>query len=138
MLKEAFYRKMIDANELRAQFETIYGDVDLVVRVLENAIRYGEKLKAIATRKEDEDMAEATIRSNKAILAAVKGEMSIEDFKKEMWALEERYPEVFQRGRRDIGTSKENVQAIIHRVEYMINRYDVKYPSYDRHRSNDA
>jgi hypothetical protein len=116
----------------------IYGDLDLVVSVLKKSLSYGEKLKRIAKKKEDIDMAEATIQTAKAILAAVKGEKSIDDFKKEMWELEKLYPEVFQRGRRDIGTSEDNVKAIIHRVEYMINRYDVKYPSYDRHRCNDC
>jgi|Deesub1362A_J573_1020465.scaffolds.fasta_scaffold00057_34 ribosome-binding protein aMBF1 (putative translation factor) len=138
MLKEAFYRRMIDANTLRAQFETIYGDVDLVVNVLQNCVKYGEKLKSIAKRKEDEDMANAAIESNTAMLSAIKGEISVAEFKKKMWELEERYPEYFQRGRRDIGTSKDNVKAIIHRIEYMIDRYDVRYPSYDRHRCNDA
>jgi hypothetical protein len=138
MLREAFYRQMIDSNNLRAQFEMIYGDVDLVVKVLQNAIKYGEKLKAIAKSPEDIDMADAAIKTNNATLAAIKGEISIDDFKKRMWELEKRYPSYFQRGRRDIGTSKENVNAIIHRVEYMINRYDVKYPQYDRHRCNDA
>jgi len=26
---------------------------------------------------------------------------------------------------------------VIFRIEYMINRYEVKYPEYDQHRSND-
>jgi hypothetical protein len=138
MLREAFYRKMIDAKTLTALFETIYGDVDLVVSMLNDAIKYGRKLKEISSKKEDEEVAEAAIRSSTAILKVLKGEINMEEFKKEMWALEDKYPSFFQRGRRDIGTSKENVQAIIHQVEYMLNRYDVKYPNYDRHRCNDA
>ncbi len=34
MLKEAYYRKMIDANDTRMQFEMIYGDVGLIVGLL--------------------------------------------------------------------------------------------------------
>ncbi len=137
MIKEAYYRKMIDANDLRVQFEIIYGDIELVVGLLEKNLRYGEKLKKIAKEEDDTEMANATIQTSNAILDAMKGRKSIEEFKKEMLELEKKYPEVFRRGRRDTGTSKEAVHAIIYRVEYMINRYDVKYPEYDRHRSND-
>ncbi|MBI5252941.1 MAG: hypothetical protein HY930_00865 [Euryarchaeota archaeon] len=45
MLREAFYRKMIDAYDLHAQFETIYGDIELVVATLKKSLHYGEKLK---------------------------------------------------------------------------------------------
>lgn len=128
---------MIDANDIRAQFETIYGDVGLVVSLLEKNLRYGEKLKRIAKKKEDIEMADATIQTSNAILATIKGEKSIEEFKKEMLEIEKKYPGVFMRSRRDIGTPKEAVQAIIHRIEYMINRYEVKYPEYDQHRCND-
>ena len=137
MLKEAYYRKMIDANDIRAQFETIYGDIDLVASLLEKNLRYGEKLKEIADEDEDIEMAEATIQTSNIILATMKGEKGIEDFKKEMIDIERKYPKVFMRSRRDIGTSEEAVRAIIHRIEYMINRYEVKYPEYDQHRSND-
>lgn len=137
MIKEAYYRKMIDANDLRTQFETVYGDVELVVGLLEKNLRYGEKLKKIAKGEYDTEMANATIQTSKAILDAIKGRKSIEEFKKEMLELEKKYSDVFRRGRGDIGTSKEAVHAIIYRVEYMINRYDVKYPEYDRHRCND-
>ena len=128
---------MIDANDIRAQFETIYGDVDLVVSLLEKNLRYGEKLKKIADEEEDIEMANVTIRSSNAMLDAIRGKKGIEEFKKEMLELEKKYPGVFMRSRRDIGTPKEAVQAIIHRIEYMINRYEVKYPEYDQHRSND-
>ncbi len=137
MIKKAYYRKMIDANDLRTQFEIIYGDIELVVGLLEKNLRYGEKLKKIAKEEDDTEMANATIQTSNAILDAMKGRKSIEEFKKEMLELEKKYPEVFRRGRRDIGTSKEAVHAIIYRVEYMINRYDVKYPEYDQHRSKD-
>ena len=128
---------MIDANDIRAQFETIYGDIDLVASLLEKNLRYGEKLKEIADEDEDIEMAEATIQTSNIILATMKGEKGIEDFKKEMMDIERKYPKVFMRSRRDIGTSEEAVRAIIHRIEYMINRYEVKYPEYDQHRSND-
>ena len=137
MLKEAYYRKMIDANDIRAQFETIYVDIDLVASLLEENLRYGEKLKEIADKEGDIEMAEATIQTSNIILATMKGEKGIEDFKKEMIELEKTYSKVFMRSRRDIGTSEEAVRAIIHRIEYMINRYEVKYPEYDQHRSND-
>lgn len=137
MLKEAYYRKMIDANDIRAQFETIYGDVDLVAGLLEKNLRYGEKLKKIAKTEGDIEMADATIQTSNVILATMKGEKGIEEFKKEMLDIERRYPRVFLRSRRDIGTSEEAVRAIIHRIEYMVNRYEVKYPEYDQHRSND-
>lgn len=128
---------MIDANDIRAQFETIYGDVDLVAGLLEKNLRYGEKLKKIAKTEGDIEMADATIQTSNVILATMKGEKGIEEFKKEMLDIERRYPRVFLRSRRDIGTSEEAVRAIIHRIEYMVNRYEVKYPEYDQHRSND-
>jgi len=128
---------MIDANDIRAQFETIYGDVDLVAGLLEKNLRYGEKLKKIAKTEGDIEMADATIQTSNVILATMKGEKGIEEFKKEMLDIERRYPKVFLRSRRDIGTSEEAVRAIIHRIEYMVNRYEVKYPEYDQHRCND-
>lgn len=128
---------MIDANDIRAQFETIYGDVDLVAGLLEENLRYGEKLKKIAKTEGDIEMADATIQTSNVILATMKGEKGIEEFKKEMLDIERRYPKVFLRSRRDIGTSEEAVRAIIHRIEYMVNRYEVKYPEHDQHRCND-
>lgn len=138
MLREAFYRKMIDAYDLHAQFEMIYGDVELVVATLKKSLEYGEKLKKIAKSSEDAATADAVIQTNSLLLATIEGKKSIAEFKKEIREIERKYPPYFQRGRRDIGTSKDNVNAMIHRVEYMINRYDVRYPNYDRHRCNDA
>jgi len=129
---------MIDAYDIHAQFETIYGDINLVVGVLKKSLEYGEKLKKIAKSSEDVAMANAVIQTNSLLLATIEGKKSIAEFKKEILEIEKRYPEYFQKGRRDIGTSKDNVNAIIHRIEYMINRYDVRYPNYDRHRCNDA
>lgn len=129
---------MIDAYDLHAQFETIYGDIDLILGVLKKSLEYGEKLKKIARSSEDAAVAEAVIEMARLILDTLEGKKSVAEFKKEIREIEKRYPEYFQRGRRDIGTSKDNVNAIIHRVEYMINRYDVRYPNYDRHRCNDA
>lgn len=129
---------MIDICDLVGQFEAIYGDIDFVIKSFEKNLRYGEKLKKIAKKQGDIEMAEATIQTNSLIIATLKGEKSINEFKKEIWEIEKRYPEVFKRGRRDIGTSEDAVKAIIHRIEYMINRYDVRYPSYDMHRCNDS
>lgn len=129
---------MIDAYDLHAQFETIYGDIELVVATLKKSLHYGEKLKKIAKSSADAAMADAVIQTNSLLLATIEGKKSLAEFKREIREIEKRYPEYFQRGRRDIGTSKDNVNAIIHRVEYMMNRYDVRYPSYDRHRCNDA
>ncbi len=129
---------MIDAYDLHAQFETIYGDIDLILGVLKKSLEYGEKLKKIARSSEDAAVAEAAIKTARLILDTIEGKKSVAEFKKEIREIEKRYPEYFQRGRRDIGTSKDNVNAIIHRVEYMINRYDVRYPNYDRHRCNDV
>lgn len=120
------------------KFETIYGDVELVVVTLKKSLYYAEKLKKIAKSSEDVAMAEAAVQTNSLLLATIEGKKSIAEFKKEIREIEECYPEYFQRGRRDIGTSKDNVNAIIHRTEYMINRYDVRYPSYDRRRCDDA
>lgn len=128
---------MIDANNLRAQFETIHGDIELVVGLLKENLGYAEKLKKIARVKEDIEMADATTKTSNAMLDAMKGKNGIREFKSVMLSLAEEYPAFFERGRRDIGTSKEAVNAIIHRIEYMINRYDVKYPDFDQHRCND-
>lgn len=129
---------MIDVYDMHAQFETIYGDVELVVVTLKKSLYYAEKLKKIAKSSEDVAMAEAAVQTNSLLLATIEGKKSIAEFKKEIREIEECYPEYFQRGRRDIGTSKDNVNAIIHRTEYMINRYDVRYPSYDRRRCDDT
>ncbi len=125
---------MIDTNNLRAQFETIYGDIELVVGLLKENRGYAEKLKKIAKVKGDIEMADATIKTSNAMLDAMNGKKG---FKSVMLSLAEEYPAFFERGRRDIGTSEDAVNAIIHRIEYMINRYDVKYPDFDQHRCND-
>jgi len=103
----------------------------------ENPVRDGlrkwaSRLKAIAKAEEDVDMADCTLATNDLFLSTMRGETSIPQFKDRIWELERRYPEVFKRGRIDSGTPEGAVEAIIFRVEYMINRYDVRYPSFDR------
>lgn len=137
MLTGALYRKMVDACHTRSQFEMIYGDMDLVTSTVNRGSKWAERLKDIATAQEDIDMAECTLATNQLYLSTMRGETSIPEFKERIWELEQRYPEVFKRGRIDIGTPEDAVRAIIFRVEYMINRYDVKYPSYDMHKSDD-
>ncbi len=137
MLREAFYRRMIDLYNFLAQVESIHGDVDLFVRLVEKSINYSEKLKKIAKSEYDKKMAEANTRMNRIIMSVLRREIEIEEFKEKLWELEKEYPEFFARGKRDIGVPEETVRAIIHKVEYMVNRYDVKYPFYDMHRCND-
>lgn len=137
MLREAFYRRMIDLYNFLAQVESIHGDVDLFVRLVEKSIHYSEKLKKIAKSEYDKRMAEANTRMNRIIMSVLRREIEIEEFKEKLWELEKEYPEFFARGKRDIGVPEETVRAIIHKVEYMVNRYDVKYPFYDMHRCND-
>ena len=137
MLTEGLYRKMIDACHTRIQFETVYGDMDLVYHTIERSSKWASRLKAIAEAEEDVDMADCTLATNDLFLSTMRGETSIPQFKDKIWELERRYPEVFKRGRIDSGTPEGAVEAIIFRVEYMINRYDVRYPSFDMHKSND-
>ena len=128
---------MIDACHTRIQFETVYGDMDLVHHTIKRSSKWASRLKAIATAEEDVRMADCTIATNDLFISTMEGRTSIKGFKERIWELEHTYPEVFKRGRIDSGTSEGAVQAIIFRVEYMINRYDVKYPSFDMHKSND-
>ncbi len=137
MLREALYRKMIDACHTRIQFETVYGDMELVYQTIERSSKWASRLKEIATSEEDVDMSDCTLATNELFLSTMHGETSISQFKDRIWELERRYPEVFKRGRIDSGTPEGAVKAIIFRVEYMINRYDVRYPSFDMHKSND-
>jgi hypothetical protein len=137
MLTEALYRKMIDACHTRIQFETVYGDMELVYHTIERSTKWASRLKVIAKEEEDVDMADCTLATNDLFLTTMRGETSIKEFKDRIWELERRYPEVFKRGRIDSGTPEGAVEAIIFRVEYMINRYDVRYPSFDMHKSND-
>jgi len=137
MLKQAFYRRMIDIYHFLAQVESIHGDVDLVVSYIEKCLSYARKLKESARDEYDEKMANAVIEMYELVLSTMRREILVEDFKEKMWELEKKYPEFFDRGHRDIGKPEESVRAIIHRIEYMVNRYDVKYPFYDMHRCND-
>ncbi len=137
MLKQAFYRRMIDYYTFLAQVESIHGDIDLVASFIEKSLNYAKKLKESARDEYDEKIANAAIEMNELILAVMKREILVEDFKDKLWEVEKKYPEFFARGHRDIGTPEEAVRAIIHRIEYMVNRYDVKYPFYDMHRCND-
>ncbi|NOQ32696.1 MAG: hypothetical protein GQ567_00635, partial [Methanosarcinales archaeon] len=47
MLTEALYRKMIDACHTRIQFETVYGDMDLIYHTIERSSKWASRLKAI-------------------------------------------------------------------------------------------
>ncbi|MEA1944458.1 MAG: hypothetical protein U9N07_03865 [Euryarchaeota archaeon] len=137
MLTEALYRKMIDACHTRIQFETVYGDMDLVANTIGRSSKWASRLKDIATAEEDIEMADCTLKTNDLFISTMEGRTSMKEFKDRIWELEQRYPEVFKRGRIDSGTPEGAVEAIIFRVEYMINRYDVRYPSFDMHKSND-
>ncbi|MHC1566856.1 MAG: hypothetical protein ACXQS7_01700 [Candidatus Syntropharchaeia archaeon] len=137
MIRQGIYKLLIDACHIRSQFESIYGDIDLVVSTIERGLRRAEKLKNIAKSRYDMNFAEAAIRTNKLLLETIRNEKSIDQFKEEIWEIEKEYPEFFKRGRIDIGTPEEAVRAIIHRTEYMVDRYDVRYPMYDMHRCGD-
>jgi len=137
MIMQGYYRIMIDACHTRANTEALYGEFDIVAKELSKGIRYAGKLKRIAKSQRDLDVAEAALQTNSLILATLRGEKTPEELRKGMWEIEAKYPSYFLRGRRDIGTSKDAVAAIIHRFEYAADRYDAKYPSYDMHRCND-
>ena len=81
MLREAFYRRMIDLYNFLAQVESIHGDVDLFVRLVEKSINYSEKLKKIAKSEYDKKMAEANTRMNRIIMSVLRREIEIEEFK---------------------------------------------------------
>jgi hypothetical protein len=137
MLSQAYYRFLIDLYNTRYNFEMIHGEMDVVVCHLNNGLRIAESLSAIAKSQWDRDVAECTIKTNRLILDTLKGKTGIGDFKRQIQALEKQYPEVFKRGRRDIGTSEEAVRGIMLRLEYAADRYDVRYPYYNSQRSGD-
>lgn len=137
MLSQAYYRMLIDAANTRANFEMTHGDMDVVVSHLENGLRMAESLSGIAQSQWDRDLAEATIKTNKLILDTFKGKKTLEEFKTEIQTMEEDFPDVFKRGRRDIGTSEEALKGIMFRVEYTLDRYDVNYPHYNPQKSGD-
>ncbi|HDM36097.1 MAG TPA: hypothetical protein ENG09_02415 [Candidatus Syntrophoarchaeum butanivorans] len=136
MIRQGFYRLMITYYNGWAEFESIYGDIDLVVRYLKRALKYAEKLKGVASTEYDKQVAEANIRKNRLILSLFEDKISLSEFKAGMMELE-RYPLAFARGREDIGTAKEAIEGTIHRIEYTYDRYDVRYPVYDMHRCGD-
>ena len=136
MIREGFYRLMIAYYNGWAEFESTYGDIDLVVRYIKRALKYAEKLKNVASSDQDVQVAEANIRKNRLILSLFEGKISVSAFKGGMRKIEE-YPLAFIRGREDIGSAKDAIEATIHRIEYTYDRYDIKYPNFDMHRSGD-
>jgi len=136
MIKEGFYRLMIAYYNGWAEFESVYGDIDLVVRYLKRSLKYAEKLKRVALSEMDIHVAEANIRKMRLTLSLFEGKIPVSEFKKGMHELE-KYPLAFIRGREDSGTPEEAIAATIHRIEYTYDRYDVKYPEFDTHRSGD-
>jgi len=97
MLKQAFYRRMIDIYHFLAQVESIHGDVDLVVSYIEKCLSYARKLKESARDEYDEKMANAVIEMYELVLSTMRREILVEDFKEKMWELEKKYPEFFER-----------------------------------------
>jgi len=137
MLTEALHRKMICACRTRIQFETVYSDMNLVYQTIERSSEWASRLKAIAKEEEDVDMVDCTLSTNNLALSTMRGETSISQFKERIWELERKHPEVFKRGRIDSGTPEGAIGSIVFRVVYRINRYDVRYPRFDMHKSND-
>ncbi|NIA09713.1 MAG: hypothetical protein GWP10_08285, partial [Nitrospiraceae bacterium] len=76
MLREALYRKMIDACHTRIQFETVYGDMELVYQTIERSSKWASRLKEIATSEEDVDMSDCTLATNELFLSTMHGETS--------------------------------------------------------------
>ncbi|MHC1565690.1 MAG: hypothetical protein ACXQS6_05165, partial [Candidatus Syntropharchaeales archaeon] len=89
MIKEGFYRLMIAYYNGWAEFESIYGDIDIVVRYLKRGLKYAEKLKDVASDDRDVQVAEANIRKNRLILSLFEGKISVSAFKDGMRKIEE-------------------------------------------------
>ncbi|RLG34782.1 hypothetical protein DRN98_02145, partial [Methanosarcinales archaeon] len=97
MIKEGFYRLMIAYYNGWAEFESIYGDIDLVVHYLKRGLKYAERLKRVASSERDIHVAEANIRKARLILSLFEEKISVSEFKKGMKELE-KYPIAFKRG----------------------------------------
>ncbi|MCI4434106.1 MAG: hypothetical protein RXP30_00705 [Thermoplasmata archaeon] len=68
---------------------------------------------------------------------ALEQRITIKEAKERLIALSKDYPEIFMLDREYTGDVNKSVNGYIHRLEYAINRYDIKYPYYNMQRCDD-
>lgn len=109
--------------------DLIYGEIKGAYNAMKEILKLSEKGK----RRIDIGLKMfAEINMN-----ALEGKITVSQAKKELEKLAVEYPEVFLIDRESIGDPEKSCKGYIHRLEYAINRYDVKYPYYNMQRCDD-
>ncbi|MGC8663549.1 MAG: hypothetical protein ACP5SF_03270 [Thermoplasmata archaeon] len=120
---------------LARMYLSVY-NTDLIYGEIEGAYRSMLKIKNLAEKKKSK-IYEGLGKFASINLNALSGKITISQAKKELENLAISYPEVFLIDRNGIGTVEKSLNGYLQRLEYSINRYDVKYPYYNMQRCDD-
>ncbi|MEL9998713.1 MAG: hypothetical protein QXG55_04585 [Thermoplasmata archaeon] len=119
MIMELFYISMLNTT-------LIYGEINETYKCLKKMKKlYGNRIREGLSK-----LAEIHIE-------ALEQKISICEAKEKILELAKEYPESFLLNRENIGDAKKSAYGYIHRLEYAINRYDVKYPYFNMQRCDD-
>ncbi len=114
----------------------------LYISLLNTTMIYGEINESYAALKKMQRMQGNRLREGLSKLAeihmdALEQRITICEAKEKILRLSDEYPEVFLLDRENTGDAKKSALGYIHRLEYAINRYDIKYPHFNMQRCDD-
>lgn len=111
-------------------------NTDLIYGEINGAYKAMKKLEKISEKKKTR-IYEGLKMFAEINIDALEGKITISEAKRKLEDLSIKYPEIFLIDRNDTGTVEKSLKGYIHRLEYAINRYDVKYPYFNMQRCDD-
>ncbi|HEU12832.1 MAG TPA: hypothetical protein ENO35_01940 [Euryarchaeota archaeon] len=104
----------------------IYGEVDEAYRsLMKLSLLRGNRLR------------EGISKLAQIHIDALEHKITLKQAKEKILSLSGEYPEVFMLDREFTGDATRSAYGYIHRLEYSVNRYDIKYPYYNMQRCDD-
>jgi len=107
--------------------DLIYGDIKSAHRALEKILKISEKSNEL----------EGFGEFAKIHIDALDGKITVNEAKRRLKELSKKHPEVFLLDRENTGSVEKSLNGYMYRLEYSINRYDVRYPYFNMQRCDD-
>ncbi|MDP8011949.1 MAG: hypothetical protein ACP5F1_00960 [Thermoplasmata archaeon] len=111
-------------------------NTDLIYGEIKGAYNAMVKIKKISEKKNSK-IYNGLKKFAEINIQALEGKITISQAKKELENLSVEFPEVFLLDRLGTGSVQRSLNGYIHRLEYSINRYDIKYPYFNMQRCDD-
>jgi len=109
--------------------DLIYGEINGAYKAMKRLYNISEKGRS--------SIYEGLKKFAEINLNALEGKISISQAKKELEELSKSHPEIFLIDREGTGSVEKSLKGYMHRLEYSINRYDIKYPYFNMQRCDD-